>query len=479
MKPVVKRLPLVAIVGRPNVGKSTFFNKLVGRRHAITEETAGVTRDLVYGMVEWDNHRFDAVDTGGLELDGGRTGGTSKNKTIARAMLDHAFRAVREADVVVALFDATEGFTAVDRDILKRLRAVEKPIFFVANKVDHFKRDEMQYQFYEAGVEKIWPVSAEHGRGIPELLDEILKNLPESAKEGAGSSRDEMANEVRPRVKLSIVGRPNVGKSSLVNAILGFERSIVSEMAGTTRDAVDTTLTWGEHEFLLIDTAGIRKKARVTEKLEKFSIVKALDAIGRSDVVVLVIDAIDGIADQEAKIAGEIDEKGRAAVLVINKWDLARAQKMTEAELSEKLRWEIKFMPWATILFTSASSGEGVEKILPAVALAGEQYRRRIPTPKLNEWLKDATAAHPPPFSGRGPVRMNFMTMGGTKPPTFVIFCNHPESIHFSYERYLENSLRERFGYLGTPIRLVFKKKKGTAKKGPGPRGGYVPKDRL
>ena len=463
MKPIVHRLPLVAIVGRPNVGKSTLFNKLVGRRAAITEETAGVTRDLVYGMVEWNQRRFDAVDTGWLELDGGQTGGTAKNKTIARAMLDQAFRAVKEADVVIALFDATEGLTSVDRDILQRLRSVEKPIFFTANKIDHGKHDEMQYQFYEAGVEKIWPVSAEHGRGIEDLLDEIVKNLP--AQDETATSRDELANEKRPRVKVSIVGRPNAGKSSIVNRILGFERSIVSEMAGTTRDAVDTALTLDGEEMLLIDTAGIRRKARVHEKLEKFSVVKALDAIGRSDVVILIIDAIEGVADQEAKIAGEIDRKGRAAVLVVNKWDLGRAKNMTEADMADKVRWEIKFMPWAELIFTSAQTGAGIADILPTASRAAEQYRRRVPTPKLNEWLKEATEQHPPPFSTRGPVRLNFMTMGGTKPPTFVIFCNHPESIHFSYARYLENSLRERFGYVGTPIEIVFKKKKGAPKK--------------
>ncbi|HVO29911.1 MAG TPA: ribosome biogenesis GTPase Der [bacterium] len=457
-------LPLVAIVGRPNVGKSTLFNRLVGRRHAITEESPGVTRDLVYGLVEWGARRFDAVDTGGLELDAAKTGGTAKNRTVAKAMLEHAFRAVKDADVIIAVFDASEGLTGDDRDVLSRLRGSKKPIFFAANKVDSGKREELQYEFYDAGLEKVWPISAEHGRGISELLDAVVEAIPKREGEEAAASRDETVNAV-PRTRVAIVGRPNVGKSSLVNRILGYERSIVSEMAGTTRDAVDTALSIDGRDYLLIDTAGIRRKARVHEKLEKFSVVKALDAIGRCDVALVIIDAIEGVADQEAKICGQIDEKGRAAVIVVNKWDLARAKGMTEADLAAKIRWEIKFMPWAKIVFVSAHTGEGMEQILPAAAAAADEYRKRTPTPKLNAWLADAIESHPPPVSGRGAVKMNFMTMGGTKPPVFVIFTNHPESIHFSYLRYLENSLRERFGYEGTPIRIVFKKKKGNPKR--------------
>ena len=462
----VRRNPLLAIVGRPNVGKSTLFNKLVGRRKAITEETAGVTRDRIYGLVEWAGRTFDAVDTGGLELDATKTGGTAKNRTIARAMLDQAFRAVEEADVVLALFDAVEGLTPVDLEILGRLRGTDKPVFHAANKVDSANREALQYEFYEAGVEKVWPISAEHGRGLNDLLDAVVAALPEHA----GETRDETRRDVElERVKVAVIGRPNVGKSSLVNRMLGFERAIVSEMAGTTRDAVDTAITAGGRDFLLIDTAGIRRKARVHEKLEKFSIVKALDAVRRADVAVLVIDAVDGVHEQDAKIAGEIERAGKAAVIVLNKWDLSREKELTEAETSAKVRYTIKFMPWAKILFTSATTGAGVERILAEAAAAFDQYRRRVPTPKLNRWLEAAVEQHPPPTSGKGPLKLHFVTMGGTRPPAVVLFVNRPQDVHFSYARYLENALRAEFGWAGTPIRLVLKKKKGTPKK-PRPR---------
>lgn len=456
------RKPLVAVVGRPNVGKSTLFNKLVGRRKAITEETAGVTRDRMYGLAEWNGRKFDVCDTGGLELDAAKTGGTAKNRTVAKAMLDHAFKAVEEADVVLALFDATEGLTAVDLDILNRLRGVKKPMFYAANKVDSEKREDLQYAFYEAGVDKVWPISAEHGRGINDLLDEIVAALPE----GDGETRDESAREGQEeRIKVAIIGKPNVGKSSVVNRILGFERSIVSEMAGTTRDAVDTALSYEGRDFLLIDTAGIRRKARVSEKLEKFSIMKALEAVKRADVVILMIDAAEGITEQDAKIAGEIEEAGKAAVIVMNKWDLSFAKKITEADSSADVRDTIKFMPWARIVFTSATTGAGVDEILREAGLAFDQYKKRVPTPKLNQWLDAATTSHPVPASGKGPVKLHFVTMGGTRPPAIVIFANRPQDLHFSYTRYLENSLRESFGWEGTPIRLVLKKKKGKAKR--------------
>lgn len=465
MSTTVSRAPLVAIVGRPNVGKSTLFNKITGRRRAITEETAGVTRDRIYGFSEWNGVGFDLVDTGGLEFDATRTGGTAKNKNVARAMLDHAFRAVEEADAVVALFDAVEGLTAVDREVLKRLRALEKPVFYAANKVDSSSREQLQYEFYEAGVEKVYPVSAEHGRGVGDLLDDVVAVLPRVDTETA-ETRDETHRAANlERIRVSVVGRPNVGKSSLVNRMLGYERVIVSEMAGTTRDAVDTALLYQDREYLLIDTAGIRRKARVNDKLEKFSVVKALDAIGRCDVAVLVMDAIEGVHEQEAKIAGEIDAKGRAALIVLNKWDLAFANEIDEAAALDTIRRTIKFMPWAPVLKTSAVTGHNVPKILEAAAACFEQYTRRLPTPKLNKWLAAATEAHPPPATPRGPVNMNFATTAGTRPPQVVIFTNHPDAIHFSYQRYLENSLREEFGLQGTPVRITFKKKKGKPKR--------------
>ncbi len=458
------KLPLVAIVGRPNVGKSTLFNKLTGSRKAIVEETAGVTRDRVYGMVEWGGRRFDAVDTGGLELDAAKTGGTAKNREVATAMLDHAMKAVDEADAVIAVFDATEGLTPIDRDVLNRLRGAKKPVFFAVNKVDSGSREELQYEFYEAGVEKLWPISAEHGRGVNDLLDELVGMLPENEE---GATRDESRSLIPEdqRIKVAVIGRPNVGKSSLVNRLLGWERSIVSAMAGTTRDAIDTSLSFQERDYLLIDTAGIRRKARVTERLEKFSVVKALSAVERADVAVLVIDALDGVHEQDAKIGGEIEERGRGAVIVLNKWDVARAAGATAEETAYKVRSTLKFMSWAPILFTSALTGAGVERILPTAAAAWEQWKRRIPTPKLNQWLDESVELHPPPASGRGPVKLSFVTTGGSRPPIIVIFTNHPEAIHFSYRRYLENTLRDRFGLEGTPVRIVFKKKKGKAKR--------------
>lgn len=457
------KLPLVAIVGRPNVGKSTLFNKLTSSRKAIVEESAGVTRDRVYGLVEWQGRRFDAVDTGGLEFDASKTGGTSKNREIAKAMLDHAFKAVEESDAIIAVFDATEGLTPDDRDVLNRLRGAKKPIFFAVNKVDSGSREELQYEFFEAGIEKLWPISAEHGRGVNDLLDEVIAILPVSD----GITRDESRSLVpeQERIKVAVVGRPNVGKSSLVNHLLGWERSIVSAMAGTTRDALDTALTSEGRDYLLIDTAGIRRKARVTDKLEKFSVVKALSAIERADVAVLVIDALDGVHEQDAKIGGEIEERGRGAVIVLNKWDVARDAGATAEDTADRVRRTLKFMSWAPILFTSAVTGGGVERILPTSAASWEQWKRRIPTPKLNVWLQAAIEAHPPPATSRGPVKMSFVTTAGSRPPSIVIFTNHPEAIHFSYRRYLENSIREAFGLEGTPVRLIFKKKKGKARR--------------
>ncbi len=473
------RLPTVAIVGRPNVGKSTLFNRLTGTRKAITEETAGVTRDRLYGLVEWGDRRFDVVDTGGLELDGARTGGTAGNRTIAKAMLDHAFRAVEEADAVIAVFDATEGLHPVDRDVLARLRGVGKPVLYAVNKVDHATRETLQYEFYEAGVEAVIPISAEHGRGISELLDRLAEHLPEiGPREARVETRDELARGARDartaeaepaagtapeRIRIAIVGRPNVGKSSLVNRLLGFERSIVSEVAGTTRDAVDTALEAGGRDLLLIDTAGIRRKARVHEKLEKFSVVKALEAVRRADIAVLVVDPTEGIPEQDAKIAGEIEERGKGAVIAVSKWDRARDLGLTEANVSAEIRRTLAFIPWAPIVFTSAVTGGGTDAVIEAAIAAFDQYRRRVPTPQLNRWLAETTEAHPPPVSTRGPVKLTFVTMGGTRPPTIVVFTNQPAAVHFSYRRHLQNAFRARFGFDGTPVRIVLKKKRGKA----------------
>jgi len=453
-------LPRVAIVGRPNVGKSTLFNKLTGSRKAIAEETAGVTRDRVYGRAEWNGVAFEAIDTGGLELDAGAEGGTSGDPVIARQMVEQALRAVKEAEAVIAVVDATEGLTPLDREVLEKLRTTGKPLFVAANKVDSASREELVWEFYETGVETVFPVSAEHGRGVGELLDEVVASLPRSQV-------GEPAVEEAAPIRVAVVGRPNVGKSSLVNRLLGEERSIVSATPGTTRDAVDTLLERGGKRYLLVDTAGIRRRARSGEKLEKFSVGKALDAVDRADLVVLVIDAIEGVHEQDAKIAGQAESRGRAAVLVLNKWDLAHAdgRSLTEAEVSARVRRTIKFMAWAPIVFLSARTGEGVEALLPLIDAAHAEFTRRLPTRELNVWLQETVDAHPPPVSGLGPVKLGFATGGGSRPPAVVLFSNRPDRIHFSYRRHLENTLRAHFGLVGTPVRLVFRKKTGKPKR--------------
>ncbi len=431
--------PIVAIVGRPNVGKSTLFNRLAGSRRAIVDDTPGVTRDRNYATIDRYEVPFILVDTGGFE--------PVTQDRLLQQMREQSQLAIDEADVILFVMDGREGLTPADREVADMLRRVDKPVFFLVNKVDGEKLEVASADFYALGIESMHTISAEHNRGINDLIEELMGILPHSVKDDAD----------REVPKIAVVGRPNVGKSSLVNKLLGFERSVANPMAGTTRDSVDTFFTCNKKRYLLIDTAGIRRKGKTTEKLEKYSVVDALKSIERADVALIVINAEDGITEQDSKIAGYAYEAGRACIFVVNKWDLVEKDNTTIGKFVDRIRTEFKYLPFAPIIFVSAESGQRVAKIIPEVDKVVAQFTKRVSTSDLNQVFTAATdAKHAPLASGRR-VKFYYATQVGTKPPTFVIFTNSPEGVHFSYERYLANRFREAFGFEGTPIRIIFR----------------------
>ncbi len=454
-----KPKPIVALVGRPNVGKSTLFNRLIGRRQAIVEDLPGTTRDRLYGDAEWAGKSFVVVDTGGIEPLKERGGKVisasydplaSASKGFVAEIRSQAELAIEEADVIVFLVDTKEGLTAADEEVAAMLRGTDKPVILAANKADNAERRMNALEFYALGLGEPYPISAYHGTGTGDLLDVIVEHLPDTPEE---------AEEDEEALRIAIVGRPNVGKSSLLNALLGQERAIVSDIAGTTRDAVDTHLTWDGQKVILVDSAGIRRRGRIERGVEKYSVMRALRAIGRSDVVLLVLDATEGVTAQDAHIGGYILEEGRSLIIVVNKWDAIEKDTHTMAEYNRKLREELKFLDYVPVLYVSALTRQRVNQIIPAALRVKEQREMRISTGELNRLLQDAVAANPPKaFKGRQ-ARFYYVTQASNDPPTFVFFVNDPRAVHFTYERYLENRLRERFPFEGTPIRLKFRGK--------------------
>jgi GTP-binding protein len=442
---VTKRQPSVVLVGRPNVGKSTLFNRITGTRRAIVTPIAGTTRDVIAHPADWRGVDFEVVDTGGMF-------GASEDP-LHKLVMERGRRAIHGADLLVFVVDGREGLVPGDREIAEAVRAANKPAILVINKTDDRRAKAGTIEFYELGFEPVFEVSGEHGEGVGDLLDEIVDRLrPEEGRlhDAAGASTKE-------EVSVTIVGRPNAGKSSLVNRLLREERMIVSEMPGTTRDAVDSLLTWHRRRFRIVDTAGIRRPGRVARsgQVEAVSVLLARRSIETADIVVLIIDATQGATDQDAAIAGEADKAGRGVIIVANKWDLVKDRGADFAkEFDESLRRQLKFLDYAPILHISATTGERAPKLLETIDRVIVSRTKRVRTPELNKFVADVTAAHPPASPGRAHVRILYAAQTGVAPPTFVFFTNVAQKFHFSYERFLVNQLRERFGFEGTPIRF-------------------------
>ncbi len=434
--------PLVAIVGRPNVGKSMLFNRLVGKRLSIVEDTPGVTRDRLYAECEWCGRKFDMVDTGGIE--------PSTDSEILLFMREQAQIAINAADVIVLVTDIRTGVTAADKDVANMLLRSRKPVILAVNKADSTgAEDPAVYEFYELGLGDPISVSAIHGHGTGELLDACLAHFPPQEEE----------EEEDDSIKVAVIGKPNVGKSSLINRILGEKRVIVSDMAGTTRDAVDTPFENDKGRYVFIDTAGIRRKSKVDERVEKFSVMRAQLAIERADVCVIMIDARDGVTDQDTKIAGLAHEAGKASIIVVNKWDLVEKETGTMEKMRKDIMRDLSFMSYAPILFISAATGQRTDRLFELINYVNEQSSLRISTGMLNDVLADAQARVQPPTDKGRRLKIYYMTQTGVKPPNFVIFCNSRELFHFSYQRYIENQIRSVFGLEGTPVRIVIRQK--------------------
>lgn len=434
--------PIVAIVGRPNVGKSTLFNYIGQKRVSIVEDTPGVTRDRIYLDAEWLDREFTMIDTGGIELE-------STDK-ILTSMRYQAKLAIDEADAILFVVDGKVGLTSADEEVAIILRNARKPVLLVVNKVDNMQKAHEIYEFYNLGLGEPIPISAANALNIGDLLDEVVKCLP----------NEEIIPDESEKIRVAIIGRPNVGKSSLVNLLVGEERVIVSDVAGTTRDAIDTHFTKDDTEFILIDTAGMRRKARIDEPIERYSVMRALRAVDRSDVVLMVIDAVDGVTEQDKKIAGYAHDAGKACVIVVNKWDLIEKDSKTTLRYTEEIRTELAFMQYAPVLFVSALTKQRIGRITELIKFVAEQHTMRVATSVLNQVIEDAVSINPPPSQHGTRLKIMFTTQPNVKPPTFVFFVNDQEIMHFSYLRFLENKLRESFGFEGTPLKLVVRGRK-------------------
>ncbi|WML35152.1 ribosome biogenesis GTPase Der [Clostridium sp. OS1-26] len=434
--------PIVAIVGRPNVGKSTLFNKLAGHRISIVEDTPGVTRDRVYAQAEWLRHSFTIIDTGGIEPE--------SSDIIISQMRRQAQIAIETADVIVFIVDGKEGLTAADREVAQMLRKSKKPIVLVVNKVDSLKEEDNAYEFYNLGIGEPITISASQGLGLGDMLDRVVENFDEASLE---EEEDEY-------VRIAFVGKPNVGKSSLINKLLGEERVIVSDIPGTTRDAIDSYLETEEGKFILVDTAGLRRKSKVKEEIERYSVIRTYTAIERADVCILMLDATQGITEQDEKIIGYAHEMSKAIMVIVNKWDLVEKDTNTMNEFKNMIKTNLSFMPYATYLFISALTGQRVHKVLETVKECYESYTKRIKTGVLNDVISKAVMMKEPPIMGTKRLKIYYLTQTGVKPPTFVFFVNDQSCIHFSYERYLENQLRQNFEFTGTGIKLEFRERK-------------------
>lgn len=434
---------ILAIVGRPNVGKSTLFNTLAGEKISIVEDHPGVTRDRIYADVTWLNHSFSMIDTGGIEMD-------SKDKML-KHMREQADIAIDTADVILFLVDVKQGLVDADFKVADMLRKSGKPVILVVNKVDNFEKYMPDvYEFYNLGIGDPHPISAASKLGIGDMLDAVMELF----------DLEKIEEEEDDRPKIAIVGKPNAGKSSLINNLLGENRVIVSDVAGTTRDAIDTEIVYNGTEYVFIDTAGLRRKSKIKENIERYSIIRTVAAIERSDVVILMIDATEGVSEQDAKIAGIAHDRGRGLIIAVNKWDAIEKDDHTVKEYTKKVRDILSFVPYAEIIFISALTGQRTKKIFDLLETVIENHAMRIQTGVLNEILMEAVALQQPPSDKGKRLKLFYMTQVSTKPPTFVLFVNKKELMHFSYQRYIENRIRDTFGFMGTPIRIFIRERK-------------------
>ena len=435
--------PIVAVVGRPNVGKSTLFNALAGENISIVKDTPGITRDRIYADITWLDRTFTLIDTGGIEPD--------SDDIILSQMRAQAQIAMETADVILFLVDVKQGLVDSDGKVADMLRRSHKPVVLVVNKVDSFEKYMADvYEFYNLGIGEPHPISAANRLGLGDMLEEVMKHFPET----------EETEEEDERPRIAIVGKPNVGKSSLINKLLGEDRLIVSDIAGTTRDAVDTEITFDGKEYVFIDTAGLRRKNKIKEDLERFMIIRTVSAVDRADVVVLVIDAVEGVTEQDAKIAGIAHERGKAVIIAVNKWDALEKDDKTIYRVTERVRDTLSYMPYAEILFVSAKTGLRLPKLFETINMVSENHAMRVQTGVLNEIMAEAVAMQQPPSDKGKRLKLYYITQVSVKPPTFVIFVNDKELMHFSYTRYIENQIRETFGFKGTPLRFIIRERK-------------------
>ena len=438
-----RKKPIVAVVGRPNVGKSTLFNLLAGERISIVKDTPGITRDRIYADVTWLDTSFTLIDTGGIEPD-------SKDIILSQ-MREQAQTAIDTADVILFMTDVKQGLTDADAKVADMLRRSKKPVVLVVNKVDHYEKYMADvYEFYNLGIGDPHPISSVNKLGIGDMLDEVISHFDQAQEE----------EEEDGRIKVAIIGKPNVGKSSIINRLIGENRLIVSDIAGTTRDAVDTEVKYKGKEYVLFDTAGLRRKNKIKEELEKYMIIRAVSAVERADIAVLVIDAVEGVTEQDAKIAGIAHERGKAVIVAVNKWDAVEKDNHTMKKFTGRIREVLSFMPYAEILYISAVTGQRLNKLYETIDIVNENHSMRIATGVLNEIMAEAVALQQPPSDKGKRLRLYYITQVSVKPPTFVIFVNDKELMHFSYTRYIENQIREAFGFRGTPLKFFIRERK-------------------
>ncbi len=435
--------PVVVIIGRPNVGKSTLFNRLVKRRKAIVEDEPGVTRDRNYAEALYEDHPFLLIDTGGFE--------PAAKERIPKQVQEQAEVAIQEADLVLFLMDGKEGLNPADIEAAHYLRKVTKPVFYVVNKIDGEQQEENVIDFYQLGVPALYSISAEHGRGVADLMDGVFKVLTPTPLQ---EEREE------GEIRVALVGRPNVGKSSLLNKLIGRPRAVVDSTPGTTRDAIDTPLRREGRKYIFIDTAGIRRKSKVSKRLEKYMTIRALKSLERCDVAVILLDGFEGLTDQDARIAEFAEENGRALIFIVNKWDLVEKETSTLEQYKKRIRKEIKTLDYVPILFISALTGQRVSKLFETIDAVINEHRKRIATAKLNQWLQEIFQNNPPPLAGSRTVKLYYISQVATAPPTFVLFTNEPRGITEPYLRYLMRQLRERYGFAGAPLRILLRRRK-------------------
>ncbi|MCR5655952.1 MAG: ribosome biogenesis GTPase Der [Butyrivibrio sp.] len=439
----MKRKNIVAVVGRPNVGKSTFFNAVAGKNISIVEDTPGVTRDRIYQDVEWLNYNFTLVDTGGIEPD--------SNDTILSQMRDQAEIAIETADVIIFMVDVKQGLTDADSQVADMLRKSHKPVVLCVNKVDSYKRDSLDvYEFYNLGIGDPFAISASNKQGIGDLLEEVVKHF------NPGTGEEEEDDSIR----VAVIGKPNVGKSSIINRLCGENRLIVSDVAGTTRDAIDTEIKYNGKKYTFIDTAGLRRKNKVKERLEEYMILRTVTAVERADVAVIVINADEGVTEQDAKIAGIAHDRGKGVIIAVNKWDLIEKDNKTVNEFTKDVRNTLSFMPYAEIIFISAETGQRLVKLYDMIDAVSENHAMRVATGVLNEIMMQAVVMQQPPSDKGKMLKLFYITQAAVKPPTFVIFVNDKKLMHFSYTRYIENQIREAFGFKGTPLKFIIRERK-------------------